>query len=85
MKFSRVNAVKILVSSRKWKEDNESMCGVMGWINSGKMKTISDLDMDEKYLANDMVKFIKYLHHVCLIGSDPEVILGKSFAEESWK
>lgn len=43
------------------------------------MKTISDLNMDEKYLANDMVEFIRYLHHVCLIGSDPEVILGKSF------
>lgn len=73
MKFPRINAVKIWVSSRKWKEDNESMCDVMRWINAWKMKTISDLNMDEKYLANDMVKFIRYFHPVCLIGSDPGV------------
>ena len=49
------------------------------------MKTFSDLNMNEKYLGNDMVKFIRYLDHICLIESDPEVKLGKSFAEESWK
>lgn len=49
------------------------------------MKTISDLNTDKKCPANDKVKFIRYFHHVCLIDSDPEVILGKSFAEESWK
>jgi len=49
------------------------------------MKTFSDLNMNEKYLPNDMVKFIRYFHHVCLIDSDPGVKAGKSFAEESWK
>lgn len=39
----------------------------------------------KKSLANDMVKFIRYSHHVCLIDSNPEVKVGKSFAEESWK
>lgn len=61
------------------------MCDVMRGINAWKMKTISDLNTDKKCPANDKVKFIRYFHHVCLIDSDPEVILGKSFAEESWK
>lgn len=49
------------------------------------MKTFSDLNVNEKYLSNDMVKFIRYLHHIYLIDSDPEVEQRKSFAEESWK
>lgn len=45
------------------------------------MKTFSDFNMSEKCLANNIVEFISYLHHVCLIDSDPEVKLGNSFAE----
>ena len=43
------------------------------------MKALSDLKMSEKCHANDIVEFNCYLHHVCLIDSDPEVKLGNSF------
>lgn len=39
------------------------------------MKAFSDLKMSEKCHTNDIVEFNCYLHHVCLIDSDPEVKL----------